>query len=123
MPMRKGCGKAVSKNIGDMIARRHGHRKVLTQKQAVRIALDFARKQGCRIPRANPPKEALTWFNKIYDSGRYYAGLVDPSFSSDEANTYYKQSLRSLENSSNTIFNKIEKNLFLEGFLHKLMNL
>jgi len=123
-PMHKGCSsKVIGKNISDMLMHRHGHKKTYTQKQAMRIALDAARKQGCSIPRANPPKEALSWFNKIYDAGRYYAGLVNESMTPAEANTFYKDSLRDLENASNTIFNKVEKDLFMEGFIHKLMNL
>jgi hypothetical protein len=130
MPMRKGCSsKQIGKNISDMLMHQHGHKKTYTQKQAVKVALDFARKQGCPIPKSNPLQNVLDWFRNIYEAGQYAAedtiSSIEEaeSISIDDVNTHYKYSMREVETQSNVIFNKIEKSLFLEGFLHKLMNL
>lgn len=126
--MKKGCSsKQVGKNIGDMLMHRHGHKKTYTQAQAVKIALDFARKQGCPISRSNPPQDVMKWFKVVYKEGQMAADLINQNvlhnITSDESNKMYKLSMRRVENKNGVIFNKIEKGLFLEGFLHTLMGL
>lgn len=120
MPLSKKCSrKSIGKNISSLISGK-GHTHPRSQAQSIAIALDYARKSGCAIPHKNPPKEVLTWITKIYNAGRYYARLIPENISPNQANIYYKQSLHDLEDTSDIIFNELEKGLFLEGFLHSL---
>lgn len=128
-PLSRGCSrKSIGKNISSLISGK-GHTRPRSQKQAVAIALDYARAAGCDIPRKNPPQNLLEWFKNIYQYGQIAAVQVmdevseSEFYTTEEANRIFKRSMRDAENASNIIFNKIEKGLFLEGFIHKLINL
>jgi hypothetical protein len=129
MPLSKGCSaKSISSNISSLMSG-HGHVRPRSQKQSVRIALETARKAGCSVPGKNPPKNVLKWFKDIYNAGESAAINIIEEFKYMGTNLYsvgkinkiYYQSLLDLEDANEIVFDKIEKELFLEGFLHGLI--